>query len=536
MRFFFLLIVLALLPGIVVGQSGDSTAPPPTRVVIAPAKSEIARELKAQLRSARDAAPADSLDLYYFYGERGFEPLWLSAAGEKWSLIDRAQTLLALFRDAADCGLDPAAYEITDVSLTTAAPAAQLELTLTQVALRFGRDNYGGRVDPRSISTNLDMDRLELDIPALLNSLASVTDPAQLLADLAPDDPEFRALLQALRNVDNSEPLPVVEEGPSLKPGMTDGRVPNLRLRLGLPEGDAAQAAVYGDDLVTAIKSFQSRMGLVADGVVGEVTRQALNRTGQITQEQLLVNIEKWRWLPRDRGEYMVQVNIPEYRLWVLRKGEVVHETRVVVGTPANQTPIFYDRIRHVVVNPYWNVPASILRNEIGPQVRRDPGYLGRREFELLAGGKVIDPLAVDWASIPSERFPFAVRQRPGVQNALGQVKFLFPNEHDVYLHDTPEKSLFGKDIRAFSHGCVRVENPFEFAAALLANEPSFGRDDLVKSFGPRERWFNMEATVPVYLTYFTLRADQDGNLRSFSDVYGHDRRIAAALTGGAEL
>ena len=277
-------------------------------------------------------------------------------------------------------------------------------------------------------------------------------------------------------------------------------------------------------------------MGLVADGVVGDVTREALNRSGQITREQLLVNLEKWRWLPRERGDYRVEVNIPEFRLWIRRGGEIVHETRVVVGTPANQTPIFYDQIRHVVVNPYWNVPVSIARNEIGPQVRRDPGYLARGEFELLNAGSVIDPWSIDWSSVAPGTFPFTVRQKPGSQNALGQVKFLFPNKHDVYLHDTPEKSLFGRDVRAYSHGCVRVENPFDFAEALLANEPSFGRDELVNSFGPREQWFNMEMKVPVYLTYFTVRADEDGSLRSFADVYGHDSRIAAALSDGTEL
>lgn len=204
----------------------------------------------------------------------------------------------------------------------------------------------------------------------------------------------------------------------------------------------------------------------------------------------------------------------------------IVIAPRVVVGTPANQTPIFYDQIGHMVVNPHWNVQVSIARNEIGPQVRRDPGYLSRREFELLNSGKLIDPSSVDWSSVAPGTFPFSIRRKPGAQNAL------FPNKHDVYLHDTPEKLLFSRDVRACSHGCVRVENPFDFADALPAREPNFGRDTLVAAFGPRERWFNMDVKVPVYLTYFTVRVDEDGEVRSFADIYGHDEKIAAAPRG----
>ena len=536
MRLLLTFSLLVLFSGIAFGESADAPSPAP-RIVIAPAKTEIARLLKAQLRTARDAGSVNALDVYYFYGARGFEPLWLSDdAGDGWNFAARTTDLFALFRDAGDWGLDPKAYTITQLAPMTLADAAKAELATTAAALQFGMDNYGGRVDPRSISPNLDMAQLKPDIPALLGQLATSDEPAKLLADLEPDDPEFGALLLAFRNFDDTVALPAIEEGPSIKPGATDDRVPKIRQRLGLYEAGAADDAIYDDALVSAIEAFQSRMGLVADGVVGDVTREALNRSGQITREQLLVNLEKWRWLPRERGDYRVEVNIPEFRLWIRRGGEIVNETRVVVGTPANQTPIFYDQIRHVVVNPYWNVPVSIARNEIGPQVRRDPGYLARGEFELLNAGSVIDPWSIDWSSVAPGTFPFTVRQKPGSQNALGQVKFLFPNKHDVYLHDTPEKSLFGRDVRAYSHGCVRVENPFDFAEALLANEPSFGRDELVNSFGPREQWFNMEMKVPVYLTYFTVRADEDGSLRSFADVYGHDSRIAAALSDGTEL
>lgn len=516
-----------LLASVTEGSAQEAV---PTRIVIAPAVSPAAKLLKARLSEARDARSEAAQDLYFFYGGRGFEPVWLTSSEQIWTVNARTQALIALFKGAEALGLDPADYTVGAETVATIEDAVGYELALMSSALRFGLDNYGGRLDPRTISPNLDMPRLKPATTDLLQRLSEADDPAKLLADLAPSEPEFVRLLQLLTDAedDGSEPVSIAE-GPSIKPGTIDDRVNALRQRLGIPAVDGAEL-VYDAPLVEAVKSFQLSLALTSDGIVGNATRQALNRSGRITREQILINLEKWRWLPRERGDYRVEVNVPEFRLWIRRDGEVVHETRVVVGTPTNQTPIFYDQIRHVVVNPYWNVPVSIARNEIGPQVRRDPGYLSRREFELLNAGNLIDPWSVDWSSVAPGTFPFSIRQKPGAQNALGQVKFLFPNKHDVYLHDTPEKSLFSRDVRAYSHGCVRVENPFDFADALLANEPKFGRDTLVAAFGPRERWFNMDVKVPVYLTYFTLRVDEEGEVRSFADIYGHDEKIADAL------
>ncbi len=512
--------------------AGSAQEAAPTRIVIAPALSPAAKLLKAQLSKARDAKAEAAQDLYFFYGGRGFEPVWLTGGETGWVVNPRTQALVDLFKGADALGLDPADYALSTEQVATIEDAVAYELALMSSALRFGLDNYGGRLDPRSISPNLDMPRLKPATTDLLQRLGEDDDPAKLLADLAPNDPEFAGLLQLLADTDDDGPEPIeIAEGPSIKPGAVDDRVVSLRQRLGIPAIGGADLT-YDEQLVEAVKSFQASLALTSDGIVGNATRQALNRSDRITREQILVNLEKWRWLPRQRGDYRVEVNVPEFRLWVRRDGEVVHETRVVVGTPTNQTPIFYDQIRHVVVNPYWNVPVSIARNEIGPQVRRDPGYLSRREFELLNADNLIDPWSVDWSSVAPGSFPFSIRQKPGAQNALGQVKFLFPNKHDVYLHDTPEKSLFSRDVRAYSHGCVRVENPFDFAGALLANEPKFGRDTLVAAFGPRERWFNMDVKVPVYLTYFTLRVREGGDVRSFADIYGHDKKIADALMG----
>lgn len=500
------------------------------RVVIAPALTAIAKAIKADLAAQREAQLEGGQDAYFFYGGRGFEPLWLDASEGGWSISTAGRSLLAAFQGADDLGLDVLDYELPPLELSSTALAAGFELAATAVAVRFAEDNYGGRLDPRALSSNLDMAPPKLPRQEVLALLAA-DEPGQRLVDLAPQDSEFQSLLARLRDYEEPPQLVQIEEGPSIRPGADDPRVVALRERLSLPSTE--NPTIFDDALVEAVERFQAESGLVSDGILGNATRQALNRGNAISRDLLLVNLEKWRWLPRDRGQYRVDVNIPEFRLWIRRDGEIVHETKVVVGTPNNQTPVFYDQIRHVVVNPYWNVPSSIARGEVGPLVMRDPGYLARREFELLTSdGTVLDPWSVNWSAVTPGTFPFLLRQKPGPQNALGQVKFLFPNKHDVYLHDTPEKSLFSRDIRAYSHGCVRVENPFDFAGALLADEPALNRSRLESAFGADERWFNMEVKVPVFLTYFTVRVGDDGKVRTFADIYGHDQRISRALRG----
>jgi murein L,D-transpeptidase YcbB/YkuD len=232
-------------------------------------------------------------------------------------------------------------------------------------------------------------------------------------------------------------------------------------------------------------------------------------------------------------GDFHVLVNIPEFRLYVEQGSEatgfeVAYTTRVVTGKPTNQTPIFSDEIEHIVVNPYWNVPSSIATKEIAPHLAANPSYLASQNMELLYGGKIISASAVDWSLTSINNF--RIRQRPGAGNALGEVKFLFPNSHDVYLHDTPSKSLFARAYRAYSHGCVRVQNPWDFAQALLAHEPKLTVASLESEIGGGERWNNLSAKVPVHLAYFTLRVDPDGTIRSYADVYGHNKRLISLL------
>ena len=511
-----------------------------SRIVIAPPQTELARTIKAGLSAAYygarpdTAAHAEAQRLYFLYGERHFEPIWLTedSAG-KVVFSPAAAKIITLFENAEAEGLDPSDYLTPSIARDKLAgdgiALATLETAFSAATMRYANHLHNGRIDPQSISRLLDITPKPIDEAALLEQLAGSNDPAAILARLEPKHPEFLALKAALATFEQSSaarPTPI-GDGPVLRPGNSDARLPAIRARLELA---ASTSQLYDELTVDAIKAFQEGQGLEVDGIIGPATVAALNGGTATRREDIIANMERWRWMPSDLGDFRVFVNIPEFRLWIERNGEPEYTTRVVVGTTKNQTPIFSDNIRHLVVNPYWNVPSSILRGEIAPAVLANPGYTDSHNMDLLYNGSPISPWSVDWSQVSSSNFPFRVRQRPGAGNALGQIKFLFPNKHDVYLHDTPSKSLFSRSYRAFSHGCVRVQNPMEFADALMANEPNISRASLEAMFGPSERWVNPEKQIPVHLAYFTLRVDEDGTIRSFGDVYGHHEKLIAAM------
>lgn len=366
--------------------------------------------------------------------------------------------------------------------------------------------------------------------------LASAEDPAVLLASLEPNQSEYLALKATLAKMDSGafEQQVIVPEGALLRPGKSDPRVPILRERFGVAAPLKADGTpdtenlVYDEALVAAVEHFQEELGILVDGITGPATVAAMNGGGATSREDILANMQMWHWVPKDMGEFRVVVNIPEFALAVMRGDNVEYTTRVVVGKPSNRTPVFSDEIEHVVVNPYWNVPPSIASNEIGPILASNPGYIARNNMELLYGGKVVDASSVDWANTNVNNF--RIRQLPGNSNALGSVKFLFPNRHNVYLHDTPSKSLFSRSYRAFSHGCVRVLNPWDFAEALLVGQPKITVASLESQRGGQERWNNVDDHIPVHLVYLTLRVDNNGDIRSYGDVYGYIKKIKELL------
>ena len=520
-----------------------------TKVVIAPPRSDLARIIKAGLQKAYYEAEKGSRDyqqaqkLYFFYGARGFEPLWLTpGVGSAIAFSPNAEKILDVFKQAEFEGFRPTDYLTPDLDPAAAGSdplkLAALETAFSQAAVRYAQDAYGGRIAPTAVSRLLTLTPKRIDEADLLLKLASSDAPDQILLGFDPDHPEFTRLKAALAKFyDGSIVVEqvTIPDGKTLKLGMEDDRVPLLRQRLGvaapeIPEGatDATVDITYDQALVDAITAFQEEMGLNADGVMGPATIAALNSGGNVSKDDIIANMERWRWEPDNFGDFHVEVNIPEFTVWIMKNGEPVHSTRVVVGTPKNQTPVFSDEIQNIVVNPYWNVPPSIAANEIKPHLIANPYYLDSQNMEMLAGGKVINAAAIDWTTTNINNFH--IRQRPGPGNALGKIKFLFPNEHDVYLHDTPSKSLFSRAFRAYSHGCVRVQNPMDFAAALIETNPELTLAKIEALEGPKEKWVTLEQHIPVHLMYFTLRVDEDGTIRNYGDVYGHNKKLIELL------
>lgn len=521
-----------------------------TRIVIAPPKTELARIIKAGLSASYAAAEKgtrayqQTQKLYFFYGARHFEPLWLTKADDgSIAFSPNAEKIIDVFKASELEGFRPSDYLTADLDVAAAgtdpAKLAALETAFSSAAIRYAQDAFGGRISPLDVNKTWTIAPKRINEAEMLVKLADSTEPDKLLLALSPTQPEFLGLKAALAKFYDGAVMDAaitIPEGKLLKPGMQDERVTLLRQRLDVPEPDipeTAGAAVtvdinYDEPLVAAVQAFQESLGLNGDGVIGPATIAALNGGSATTKEDIVANMERWRWEPNDYGDFQVTVNIPEFRLWIMNKDQVHYTTRVVVGTPKNQTAVFNDEIEHIVVNPYWNVPSSIATNEIKPHLLANPGYLASQNMEMLSGGKVINASAIDWTQTNINKFH--IRQRPGAGNALGRVKFLFPNQHDIYLHDTPSKSLFSRSFRAYSHGCVRVENPMDFADALLALEPEMNAATLEASFGDKERWFNLTTKIPVHISYFTLRVDADGTIRSYGDVYGMNQRLKELL------
>ncbi|WP_293722824.1 L,D-transpeptidase family protein [Stappia sp.] len=508
------------------------------------------------------------------YSDREFNPLW-SADGV---VSDAARALLARLGDAAGDGLSPDDYalppEVSEASgALSPVQAARFDLLLSLALVEYADHAQAGRVEPSSLSRNITAAPVHPDPAEALSAIVEAQDPVAALDAFNPPQPGFQALRRKLAELTSPDAAaklpPMVPAGKTLKKGMRDPRVAVLRERLGMkveaaeapvgqpvtgeeaPEiaGAATDATVtstdgdqtvevaaqvdpelFDDSVKEAVSAFQAENGLHADGIVGPRTLLALNAVADdgMAISDVIANMERWRWLPRDLGQFHILVNIPEFKARLFRDGKQVYETRVVVGKPSNQTPVFSDEMDHLIVNPYWNVPYSIASQELLPAVRANSSYLSKRNYEVVSGGRVVDPSAVDWSGVNLRTV--RIRQRPGRGNALGNIKFMFPNRHSVYLHDTPSKRLFGRSSRAFSHGCVRVQDPFDFADALLQLDPDWDARRLKAMVGGSEKRVNLSRHVPVHLAYFTAFVDENGALQRRPDIYGHNATLTKAL------
>lgn len=553
-----------LTPDAVMDAPAAQTPAPrdPAAAVATPAErlAEPADPLRraVQARLSEDGPATDNLRadekaaLVEYYGDPGLPLLWVDVRG----LTARGKSAMAEIERADEYGLEAADYRLPDLSeLDGTAPGATdvlaaAEIQISHAVLAYARDARGGRIKPQSISRNLDP-TLALPKPAeVIQSIAYRSDAAAYLRSFQPQHPQFEALrrkLIALRGgaaeTDSKEPEIQIPDGPLLRFGDADPQVALLRTRLNVPQGSDPE--LYDEMVGEAVKRFQRTHNTTADGVVGPGTRRLLNNPhlrnagNPADINKILLNMERWRWLPQDQGRFYVTVNVPEFMLRVMKEDEAVYTTRVVVGKTATPTPVFSNDMKSVVFGPYWNVPNSIKTGEIRPYIRPyGGGWYGRRwdtrvlaqhELRIKYNGQEIDPQTIDWGRVDVRQLHFY--QPPSPKNVLGRVKFVFPNKHDVYMHDTQEKHFFNKTVRAESHGCMRVQNPDEFAAVLLKYDRNWSTEKTQAAFNTGyDKHVPLNNAVPVYITYFTVWVNDDGSVTTYGDLYGHDRRMSTAL------
>jgi L,D-transpeptidase YcbB len=497
-------------------------------------------------------AQNDALVEYYALPDQPL--LWVDQHG----LTERAKLVIAEIGKADDYGLRASDYALPDANAFNASDAkardwlADAEVKVSYAVLDYANDARGGRIEPLRLSKNLDPG-LALPNPSeVLESIAIRADPASYLRSFQPDQPQFEALRQRLLELKGGkveQPKPgvvVIPPGPVLKFGVENEQVALLRQRLDVPAG--AKPARFDEAVLEAVKQFQRSNGSLPDGMVGAGTRRMLNGEqphepagSPARMKQILVNMERWRWLPHDLGPFYVTVNIPEFTLRVVEDGKPIHTTRIVVGKPDKQTPVLSDEMEEVVFNPYWNVPTSIKNEEIAPYFGQggggffgggwDTSILQRHGLRIKYGNRDVDPDQIDWSRNDLRNFDLV--QPPGPNNVLGRVKFVFPNKHDVYMHDTTQKFLFNNAVRAESHGCMRVQYPEKLAEIILNHDKGWSPARVESTFDAGgDNHIALDQKIPVYVTYFTLRVNDDGSISTFNDIYGHDARMNAALSG----
>jgi L,D-transpeptidase YcbB len=542
-------------------------APPPvavqavTQVAAADGVVEAARRALADKSvTGKDSAADDIAALAADYGTRSV-PLWT----RNGAYTDKAKAVIAELRKSADWGLEPSDFTVPDLASNASADAqGAAEVQFALAALKYARFARGGRLSPIALSNILDMKPPVEDPKVVLAALTASAEPEAYLRGLHPKHAGFERLRQALLKArgpqaaeEKIDPALLVKlpDGKSLKPGAEDDQIALLRQRLKVPAETPDTERRYDDALVEAVKAFQEDNGLKANGILSNRTRKALNQEGQpktadpkTNVDRLLANLERWRWLPADLGPFYVMNNIPEFHSEIWKGSELKLRQKMIVGQPSWPTPVLAASMEFVIFHPSWGMPPGIMAKELQPRLKKaagDGGFFDQLfggnsggaqvieayKLKVTQNGKEIDPNSVDWGTADVNKFGFT--QPAGATNPLGLVKFRFPNSHNVYMHDTPQRTLFGQSFRALSHGCMRVGEPRRTAEVILEEDKGWSSDKIGgywKSGGS----VTLDRQVPVYLVYFTARVDDDGRVQTFGDIYGHDGRVMAALRGHA--
>jgi len=474
-----------------------------------------------------------------FYRETGYEPVW---TGQTEAEKTRLTALLKAIMHAEEHGLPQSAYDTTQLTammrnISSPRDQGRVEVDLTNLFLTYAHQIQTGILEPSSIDKLMTRNPHRRDPVELLTGFLEAENPDAFMHSLIPSSDEYARLMhkkfEIERLVERGGWGPQVQAG-ALKPGEQGPGVVQLRNRL-IAMGYLGRSATmtYDAEIQRAVQLFQENMGLNADGVAGPATIEAINVPALERLKSVVVAMERERWLSIDRKDRYIWVNLTDFTARIVDGGEITFETRSVVGanTFDRRTPEFSDVMEHMVINPSWYVPKSIARNEYVPAMIASQGTAAGHLQILDGAGRVIPRETIDWTVVTPSYFPFDLKQPPSGGNALGRVKFMFPNKHNIYLHDTPSKSLFSREVRAFSHGCVRLQKPFDFAYALLAaqEEDPEGTFQSILRTG-RETTVKLETPLPVHLVYRTAFSDLRGHMGYRADIYGRDAKLWSAL------
>lgn len=484
------------------------------------------------------------------YRNRDITPLW----GTREGINGQAKLALKVLKRAAEHGLEPDEYATQWLekrmrglggglfSKPDPEALAEFDLRLTQAVLAYAGDQLDGRIEPNDVQElggkDVYLEPRKADLVGDLDAAVTARRVDAMLNDLVPVHDGYHRLKDLLgkyRELASRERWSKVEPGPMLESGDKGPRVLSLKRRL-KESGDFhgnTQSDVYDREVAQAVERFQLRNGIQVDGVAGPGTLEALNETIAQRIERIKLNMDRWRWLPNDLGDRYVMINVPEFQLRLVEDGREQLTMAVVVGKEMTPTPLFSDRMEYAVVAPYWKLPTSISHREILPKVLEDRAYLEEKRYQILDGHTLIDPDDIDWDRVPEEGFPYRMRQLPGPGNALGLVKFIFPNQFAVYMHDTPADQLFDKNLRAFSHGCIRLAEPFRFAEAILGDDKDWKQMalDATQSSHAEPIRVDLDEPIPVYITYFSVRVSHSGDqVRFLPDIYDFDKTSLALL------
>ena len=461
-----------------------------------------------------------------------------------WAGTGRMTPFIQRLIDAEDDGLNPADYPINALMQLRDAvvpddpwSAAEAELLFSAFFVAYAADLKIGRVTPSKVDKRLFRNRKTIDVLRVLTDLKKQRNPGTFLSTFESRNPHYRALKKMLvlyRAMAKSGNWPTVPSGPNIKPGGSDPRIPQIRKLLMLTgdyTGSAEGGNSYDKATSDAVIRFQARHGLEAKGLIGKQTVLALNVPPTDRATQIKLNMERWRWMPENLGSHHITVNLAAYELQEIEDQAVVERMNVVVGAVATQTPEFSDELEYVEMNPTWTVPYSIATKEMLPKLRANP-FAYANDFDVFMNGKLASWLSIDWSAYGPGKFPFTFRQRPGPKNALGKVKFMLPNKHNIYLHDTPSKDKFLQTTRAFSHGCIRLSRPIDFAYRMVGEIAGWpkAKIDAVLAGGKTTR-VSLPYKIPVHLIYGTAFEGVNG-IEFRPDIYGRDRKLEAALSG----